>query len=113
MTYLTVFNTLKFLYADDAKIFKCINCRLDCVLLQRDLDSIVNWCTLWQPNLNIFKYMFVRFGLIDKLTTDYNFSGAVIQQVLSMKDLGIIFDSKMTFSEHCHALAIIRDSLVY
>ena len=28
------------LYADDAKIFKRINCMLDCVLFQRDLDSM-------------------------------------------------------------------------
>ena len=34
-----------FLYADDAKIFKRINCRLDCVLLQQDFDSIANWYT--------------------------------------------------------------------
>ena len=42
MTYLTVFNTEQFLYANDAKIYKRKNYRLDCILLQRDFDSIAN-----------------------------------------------------------------------
>ena len=54
------------LCADDAKIFKCINCMLDCVLFQRDLDSMAIWCDLdsmaiwcdlWQLKLNILKCM--------------------------------------------------------
>ena len=35
-----------FLYADDAKILKRIDCRLDCLLLQRDIDSFTAWCDL-------------------------------------------------------------------
>ena len=68
MTYLTVFNFLKYFYMlhDDAKIFKHINCRFECVLLQRDLNSIANLCTLWQSKLNISKRMFIRFSLVDK-----------------------------------------------
>ena len=93
------------LYAADVKIFKRTNYRLDCVLLQRDLDSITNWCTLWQLKLNISKRTFVRFGLIDKPATEYYFSVTGIQNVLSTKDLSIIFDSKMAFSKHCHVLA--------
>ena len=71
--------------------------------------------TIWQIGvyivatytLNISKCMFVRFGLVNKPSkpSDCYFSGTVLQKVLSTKDLGIIFDSKMAFSERCHALA--------
>ena len=42
---------------------------------------------------------------VDKPITDYYFSRTVIQKVLSVKELGIIYDSKMAFFEHCYALA--------
>ena len=87
MTYLTVFNSEIVLYIDNAKTFKRINCRLSCVFLQHELDSIANWCTLRQLKLNISKCMFVRFGLVDKPITGYYFSGTVIQKVLSMRIL--------------------------
>ena len=52
-----------FLYANDAKILKRIDCRLDCLLLQRNIDSFATWCDLWQLKLNISKCAYVRFGV--------------------------------------------------
>ena len=40
-----------YLYADDAKLLKRINCRLDCILFQRDIDALSVWCKLWQLKL--------------------------------------------------------------
>ena len=37
-------NSTILLYADDAKLLKPINCRLDCFLLQQDLDAFAAWC---------------------------------------------------------------------
>ena len=95
------------LYADDAKIFKRINCMLDCVLFQRDLDSMHGyiWCDFWQLKLNISKCTYVRFGLVDRPIYEYSISGTLLQKVVSTKDLGIIFDSKLSFSDHCPAIA--------
>ncbi len=100
----SVHNSDIFLYADDAKLLKCINCRLDCVLFQQDIDSIASWCTLWQLKLNISKCVSVRFGLADKPVFDYSISGNLLKTVLSTKDLGVIFDSKLNFSEHCNTV---------
>ena len=93
------------LYADDAKVFKRINCRLDCVFFQCDLDSIANWCALWQLKLNVSKCLSIRFGLVDRPSWDYNIAGTPLQKVTSTKDLGVVFDSKLSFSEHCHTIA--------
>ncbi len=94
-----------YLYADDAKLLKCINCRLDCVLFQHDIDAVAAWCASWQLKLNVSKCQSVRFGLSVKPTVDYCILGVPLQKVLSTKDLGIIFDSKLTFSEHCNAVS--------
>ena len=83
------------LYADNAKIFKRIDCMLDCELFQRDLDCMTIWCDLWQLKLNISKCMFVRFGIVDKPTYECSLPGTLLQKVVPTKDLGIIFNSKI------------------
>jgi hypothetical protein len=94
-----------FLYADDAKLLKVINNRLDCILFQRDLDAIAAWCSSWQLQLNISKCLFVRYGFVDRPTFDYTISNVKLANVMSTSDLGVIFDSKLQFSEHCHRVA--------
>jgi hypothetical protein len=91
-----------YLYADDAKMFKSINCRLDCLLFQQDIDSISAWCTLWQLKLNILKCLYIRYGLVNRPTFDYSISGILLKKVMSTKDLGVVFDSKLSFSEQCN-----------
>ena len=93
-----------FLYADDAKLFKRINCRLDCILFQQDIDALVNWCATWQLKLNISKCLCIRYGVIIRPSIDYNVSGTVLQKVTSTKDLGVTLDSKLKFSEQCNAV---------
>ena len=39
-----VYHSDIFLYADDADIFKFINCKMDCVLFQQDIYRIPAWC---------------------------------------------------------------------
>ena len=49
--------------------------------------------------------MYVRFGLVDRPTYEYSKPGTLLQKVVSIKDLDIIFDSELSFSDHCHAVA--------
>ncbi|XP_075167423.1 uncharacterized protein LOC142239520 [Haematobia irritans] len=53
-------NTL--LYADDLKLFKCVNSLLDAIHLQCDLNSIVNWCEINHMSLNVRKCFYVCFS---------------------------------------------------
>ena len=94
-----------FLYADDAKLLKSITCRLDCILLEQDLDAVVAWCLTWQLSLNITKCLYIRFGLANKPQFNYSLSGIVLSHVQSVNDLGIVFDSKCDFSLQCHKMA--------
>ncbi len=98
-------HSLIFLYADDAKLVKSINCRLDCLQLQQDLDAVATWCCTWQLTLNTAKCLFSRFGLANKPLFSYDLSGAKLAQVPSVNDLGVLFDTKLDFSSHCHKVA--------
>jgi hypothetical protein len=94
-----------YLYADDAKLLKPISCRLDCFLFQQDLDALAAWCSTWQLSLNITKCLYIRFGLANKPSFDYTLSDIKLLKVTTTSDLGVIFDSKLDFSAHCHSVA--------
>ena len=49
--------------------------------------------------------MCVRYGLVDRPRFTYSIAGVVLQNVFSANDLGVLFDSKLTFSEHCSKIA--------
>ena len=49
--------------------------------------------------------MYVRFCLVDRPTYEYSISGTLLQKVIVTKNLGIIFDLKLSFSDHCLAIA--------
>lgn len=106
MICLIIFSTLTFfLYADDAKVMRRIDCAYDCLLLQRDIESFAVWCDLWQLKLNVSKCVYVRFGLAHRPAFVYCVNGVPIQDVVFTKDLGVVFDSKLVFSEHCNIVA--------
>ena len=94
-----------YLYADDAKLLKSISNPLDCLLLQEDLNAVASWCSSWQLSLNISKCLYIRFGLANKPPFNYSLSGTVLSQVHNVSDLGVLFDSKLNFSAHCHKTA--------
>ena len=92
------------LYADDAKVMKMIANCLDSIHLQIDLNSIGLWCNTWQLALNVAKCFTVRFGLTDRPVFSYSFYNSEITLVDCVTDLGVIFNSHMSFSNHCHAV---------
>ena len=94
-----------FLYADDAKLLKPITCLLDCLLFQQDLDVVADWSSTWQLTLNISKCLYIRYGLANKPSLNYSLMGVILSQVSNVTDLGVIFDSKLDFSTHCHNIA--------
>ena len=99
-------NSIISLYADDTKLLKPITyCRLDCFLLQQDLDAFAAWCPTWQVQVNISKLVWTRFGLAHKPIINYSLSGIELIQVTTINDLSITFDSKLNFSSHCHRVA--------
>ena len=91
------------LYADDQKLFRKIKTPSDARLLQDDLDRLQEWCTTWGLTLNPSKCKAFTMTLRrNPVQTTYRIGTTALESVSSIRDLGIILDSKLTFSDHIH-----------
>ncbi|GBO31455.1 putative RNA-directed DNA polymerase from transposon BS [Araneus ventricosus] len=89
------------LFADDLKLFSSIRSDLDSVLLQRDLDCLFNWCTDNRLHLNIEKCSVLSYTRrAQPLNHVYKINNLVLTRSNTVTDLGIIFDTKLDFSQH-------------
>ena len=89
------------LFADDLKLFRKIRDPSDCQLLQYDLTSISNWCFNNLLTLNIKKCHSVSFTRSNtQISFEYEINSVRLETLLSVKDLGVIFDRKLSFKEH-------------
>lgn len=96
-------NSNLLLFADDLKVFRKINDHEDARALQVDIDTISNWCDLNGLELNIKKCNNITFTRKSQATTHqylYKLNGTTLSRVSSCRDLGIIFDSKLSFELH-------------
>ena len=92
------------MYADDVKIYRQISSDSDCGFLQKDLDNIGKWSSDWRLILNPQKC--ASFTITLKRTPvlhSYHINNTPLQRVAEVRDLGIILDSKLTFSAHINA----------
>lgn len=89
------------LFADDLKLYKKIKNISDCIILQKNLNNLFNWCICNKLALNISKCQIIRFYKIKKPTIyEYNLDKIILNSVETINDLGIIFNSKLTFISH-------------
>ena len=96
-----VINSEKLFFADDLKIFLPINCYDDCILLQDQLDVVQGWCDSNRLNLNATKCKIMTYTRKQQpLQYPYSILGNILERVIVLKDLGVTFDSKLTFSHH-------------
>jgi len=93
-----------FLYADDAKFCRHIKTYIDNATLQDTINNLQSWTDKWQLNLNIDKCVTVSYGRQVDTSHSYNINreGTVstLVRLNSYKDLGVIFQSDMSFKEH-------------
>lgn len=89
------------LYADDLKLYSDINSFEDCLKLQMNLDRINNWCITNNLPLNVQKCHVLSFTRRnEQLHYDYTLNNTSLNRVIEFKDLGVIFDSKLSFNQH-------------
>lgn len=98
-------NVFKFsnllLFADDLKIYRTINCPLDCALVQYDIFQIEKWCISNQLDLNVGKCCIISFSR-SKLPLAYSYSlfGRPLSRVSEVRDLGILLAADFSFDKH-------------
>ena len=89
------------MYADDVKIYRQITSLTDCDLLQTDLTNICKWSTDWCLTLNAQKCLSFTITLKRApVLHTYLVNSFPLQRVAEVRDLGIVLDSKLTFSAH-------------
>jgi len=94
-----------YLYADDAKIFEVVSQITDQLDLQAIMNTVKTWSDEWLLWLNIDKCKTVSYYLkYLPLDTQYHIIDGnttyMLEKLNSINDLGAIFDSNLTFTDH-------------
>lgn len=93
------------LFADDLKLYRIIKNLADCVLLQIDVNSVANWAknnclSFSAPKCNVVSFTRAKQTII----FEYSINDNIFHRFSQIKDLGVTFDSKMTFHQHTNDL---------
>ena len=89
-----------YLYADDAKLYRHISQCSDSTLLQGDINKLNEWIKRWLLKLNIDKCKLVSYGRSINIDSCYDIDNVQIEKINSIKDLGVVFDTKLKFDVH-------------
>ena len=98
-----------YMYADDTKMYHGINSSYDCSQLQSDIDRSVTWSFMWRLLFNPEKCKVMTIGR-SRHTSNYTMtlhdgSVATLERSTLEKDLGILIDCELNFSQHMFAVA--------
>lgn len=102
-----VFNP--YLYADDSKLLKSISVNFDHSLLESGMSHVIDWCNKWGMSLNLNKCKVISFHnkytkpiLYEYKYKDKNDFVTIFSRVDIVSDLGIVFDSELSFNDHIY-----------
>ncbi|CAH0549695.1 unnamed protein product [Brassicogethes aeneus] len=94
------------LFADDLKLFHKISSTQDSFYLQEQLDTVANWFNLNELSLNINKCKICTFTLKAlPIVFDYFINNSILSRTDTIKDLGVVFDSKLSFNAHIQSIS--------
>ena len=89
-------------YADDTRLWRCINGRQDQRLLQEDLNSLYKWADSNNMEFNGKKFEVITFGKESRRNYKSP-DGKQINRKETLKDLGIHMSSTCDFKDHIDA----------
>lgn len=94
-------NAKHLLYADDKKVFMRVSSFSDCELIQMDLNNLLAYYKNNNITISISKCQCISFTRKTKpIIFNYKFEDVVIDRVEIVRDLGVLLDAKMSFSNH-------------
>lgn len=89
------------LFADDLKIYRVIDSYDDALQLQNCIAKVVKWCINNNLSLNISKcYVMTFTKKVNPILFKYNIDGTILVRPEVIRDLGVVFDPKLTFTPH-------------
>ena len=94
-------NCKLYIYADDMKLLKRVDIIEDAKCLQENLSRLFVWCCANNLSLNISKCAGMTYTRRrNPIYFNYSIDNQQLSRVTTFKDLGIIFDDKLTFKYH-------------
>lgn len=119
-----VIQNLSKIFADDTKMYSKINNRTDSTKLQDDLDNLIIWSEKWQMAFNVDKCKVIHYGQNNPqnpYTMMKDGERTKLTEDTEEKDLGVLFDRGLKFSNHIAAcvnkanrmVGLIRRSFKY
>jgi len=91
-------------FADDSKLGKCLSSQDDVETLRRDLTNLENWSNKWQMKFNEDKCTVMHLGR-NNTASQYILNDKNLKKSERERDLGVIVDKSLKFSEHCNKVA--------
>ena len=87
------------IFADDTKIFRALRSAGDISTLQEDVNKMLEWSIKWQLPFNIPKCKIIHYGK-NNPNHIYSMDSRNMTEDTSEKDLGVTFDSELSFRTH-------------
>uniref|UniRef100_A0A1X7T6X9 Reverse transcriptase domain-containing protein n=2 Tax=Amphimedon queenslandica TaxID=400682 RepID=A0A1X7T6X9_AMPQE len=95
-----------YLFADDSKCSKIVESFDDCDTLQEELNSIYQWSVNSRLSFNLEKSSLITFcsKRHSPLVSSYYINGQTIPRKSIIRDLGVIFESDLSWSKHIDSI---------
>ena len=87
------------LFADDLKMYCTHKTKNERKLMKQAIINLENWSKTWKLPISVAKTYVMYLGK-NNPREQYKLNDIIINEVESIKDLGIIIDNKLSFSEH-------------
>ena len=93
------------MFADDVKIFNKVRNQDDVNMLQDDINAVTRWAAVWRLTLNPGKCKTFKITLKRNIFPSvYHIDGNPLEEVTTIRDLGVVLDQKLTFSDQISAM---------
>jgi hypothetical protein len=101
-----------FLFADDAKLYKCISSESDADMLNLSFKNVLDWSEKWFMKLNLSKCKVLSVNNIGSSIEKFKYGCEVsnipdeisitLNREVAINDLGVTIDSELTFNNHVY-----------
>ena len=100
------------LYADDCKILGVVSSKEEAARIQKDLDNISEWASIWGSFLNEEKCVVMHQGP-ENQEAEYFLNGKALATSSREKDLGIVVTDDLSLSEQVKKAVATANSMLY
>lgn len=92
------------LFADDVKLYCCIDVDTDSIMMQCNIDAIIQWSALWQLIISENKCLSLLAGNKIVCLPPYKLYNNTVAISSCTRDLGVIINSRLQYVEHINEI---------